>query len=102
MISVQLDWKPNAQFAGHLAADHSGLFAARGVEVEILPWEVHTDPVAGLDIPGRIAVSEDNLAIQSLAAGNDVIVLFLQRLVGKYVHRKRSRNVLKAIRDLLM
>ena len=75
MISVQLDWKPNAQFAGLLAADHSGLFAARGVEVEILPWEVHTDPVAGLDIPGRIAVSEDNLAIQSLAAGNDVIVL---------------------------
>jgi len=75
MISVQLDWKPNAQFAGLLVADHGGLFASRGLEVEILPWEVHTDPVAGLDTPGRIAVSEDNLAIQSFAAGNEVVVL---------------------------
>jgi len=75
MISVQLDWKPNAQFAGLLVADHDGLFAERGLDLEILPWQVHTDPVDGLDTPGRIAVSEDNLAIQSLAAGNDVVML---------------------------
>lgn len=75
MISVQLDWKPNAQFAGLLVADHGGLFAERKLKVEIIPWQVHTDPVAGLETPGRIAVSEDNLAIRSCAAGNDVIVL---------------------------
>ena len=75
MITVQLDWKPNAQFAGLLVADHGQSFARRGVDVEILGWEPHTDPVEHLAMPGRIAVSEDNLAIRSAAAGNDVLLL---------------------------
>jgi ABC-type nitrate/sulfonate/bicarbonate transport system substrate-binding protein len=81
-ITVQLDWKPNAQFAGLLLAVHHGWFADAGVEVTIRPWRPATDPLEQVPAqPGLIAVSEDNLAIRSAAAGNQLKVLgsMLQR-----------------------
>jgi ABC-type nitrate/sulfonate/bicarbonate transport system substrate-binding protein len=75
-LTVQLDWKPNSQFAGLLLALHNGWFEKQGVSVDILPWQPATDPVANVpNTLGLIAVSEDNLAIQLAAAGNDVRVL---------------------------
>jgi len=75
-LTVQLDWKKNAQFAGLLLAQHRGWFAESGLSVEILPWIAGTNPLDEMSLrPGLIAVSEDNLAIQSAAAGHQVKIL---------------------------
>ena len=76
MISVQLDWKPNAQFAGLLLADHRGWFTDAGIDLSILPWQPATDPVRDVGTRlGHVAVSEDNLAISAAAAGVDIVIL---------------------------
>jgi len=36
-VRLQLQWVPQAQFAGYFAADREGYFAAENLEVEILP-----------------------------------------------------------------
>jgi len=75
-LTVQLDWKKNAQFAGLLLAQRRGWFAESGLSVEILPWTAGTNPLDEMSLrPGLIAVSEDNLAIQSAAAGHQVKIL---------------------------
>lgn len=82
MLTVQLDWKPNAQFAGLILAIHNGWFADQNVDVRILPWQPATDPVKNLSSEvGLIAVSEDNLAIQSAFSGEKIKLLgsMLQR-----------------------
>jgi NitT/TauT family transport system substrate-binding protein len=50
-VSLQLQWEPQAQFAGYFAADVQGYYAAEGLEVEILrggaeiiPQVVGSDP----------------------------------------------------------
>ncbi len=82
MLTVQLDWKPNAQFAGLILAIHNGWFADQNVDVRILPWQPATDPVKNLSSQvGLISVSEDNLAIQSAFSGEKIKLLgsMLQR-----------------------
>lgn len=81
-VTVQLDWKPNAQFAGLLLAQHLGWFAEADLDVRIRPWTPGTDPLERVphDV-GTIAVSEDNLAIRAAATGHPI------RLVGAMLQR---------------
>lgn len=75
-LTVQLDWRPNAQFAGLLLALHHGWFEEAGVGVTVLPWRPATDPLDGVtDGIGRISVSEDNLVIRAAAAGRPVRII---------------------------
>ncbi len=72
-LKLQLDWKPNAQFAGILLAHHLNWYREAGIELEVAPWQSHTNPVAALDAPGNvIASTEDNLLIRARAAGQPV------------------------------
>src|SRR3989304_2175683 len=50
-VQLQLQWEPQAQFAGYFAADREGYYAEEGLEVEILrggaefiPQVVGSDP----------------------------------------------------------
>ncbi len=50
-VSLQLQWEPQAQFAGYFAADKEGYYAAEGLHVtmlrggaEIIPQNVGSDP----------------------------------------------------------
>jgi NitT/TauT family transport system substrate-binding protein len=50
-VKLQLQWEPQAQFAGYFAADREGYYAAEGLEVEflpggatVIPQDVGTDP----------------------------------------------------------
>ena len=50
-VSLQLQWEPQAQFAGYFAADREGFYAAEGLKVnmlrggaEIIPQVVGSDP----------------------------------------------------------
>lgn len=69
-LTVQLDWKPNAQFAGLLLAEQLGWYRQAGLDLTIVPWQSHTNPVQALDrAPNVIASTEDNLLIQARVAG---------------------------------
>ncbi|GIK36192.1 MAG: exported protein [Chloroflexota bacterium] len=72
-IKLQLDWKPNAQFAGILLAHYLGWYKQSGIDLVIVPWQSHTNPVAALEAPENvIASTEDNLLIRARAAGQPV------------------------------
>lgn len=69
-IRLQLDWKPNAQFAGILLAHHLGQYESAGIDLAIVPWQSHTNPMDALDSDENVVVStEDNLLIRARAAG---------------------------------
>jgi ABC-type nitrate/sulfonate/bicarbonate transport system substrate-binding protein len=72
-ISLQLDWKPNAQFAGILVAHHLNQYAEQGIDLEIRPWRPYLNQVDVLQEEGNVIVStEDNLLIRGRAAGQPV------------------------------
>lgn len=73
---LQLDWVFNAQFAGVLLAQHAGFYQARGLAVEILPWQ------SGLAVTERVArdsriigCAEQNLVLAAQARGQPLIAL---------------------------
>jgi NitT/TauT family transport system substrate-binding protein len=52
-VSLQLQWAPQAQFAGYFAADREGYYAEEGLTVEILPGGPDVIPqVVGSDPAG--------------------------------------------------
>lgn len=72
-IQLQLDWKPNAQFAGILFAHHSKWYANAGLDLDIIPWKPYLNQVEVLKADGNIIVStEDNLLIQGCTSGQAI------------------------------
>ena len=72
-IIHQLDCKPNAHFAGILLAHYQGWYKQAGIELDIVPWQSHTNPVDALERTENMVVStEDNLLIRARAAGRRV------------------------------
>jgi ABC-type nitrate/sulfonate/bicarbonate transport system substrate-binding protein len=72
-IKLQLDWKPNSQFAGILLAHHLGWYQQAEIELSIVPWTSHTNPMDALDAQENVVAStEDNLLIQARAADKAV------------------------------
>lgn len=67
-LKLQLDWLPNAQFAGILYAHHLGWYEDVGINLEIIPWEAHTNQMDMLQSNENYIVStEDNLLIRARA-----------------------------------
>ena len=72
-LKLQLDWKPNAQFAGILLAHSQGRYEQAGIELDIVPWQSHTNPMEALNSDENVIVStEDNLLIRARAGGKPV------------------------------
>jgi len=52
-VNLQLQWFPQAQFAGYFAADREGYYAAQGLKVNLLPGSADIAPqVVGSDANG--------------------------------------------------
>jgi len=75
-LRLQLDWVFNAQFAGVLLARHAGLYGARGLAVDIQPWE------SGLAVtervvrdPHTVGCAEQNLVLAAQARGQPLVAL---------------------------
>jgi NitT/TauT family transport system substrate-binding protein len=51
-VSLQLQWQPQAQFAGYFAADREGYFAAQGLKVTLVP--------GGPDVIPQVVGSDPN------------------------------------------
>lgn len=72
-LHLQLDWKPNAQFAGILWAHRQGWYEQAGLDLQIRPWQPFVDPVSALDEPENLIVStEDNLLIRGVDRGMSI------------------------------
>ncbi len=75
-LRIQLDWKPNAQFAGITYAHHHGWYRDVGIDLTISPWEPYTNQMDALDSDENIVVStEDNLHIRAALDGKPVIAI---------------------------
>lgn len=70
---LQLDWLPNAQFAGILYAHYLGWYEEVGINLKIIPWEAHTNQMDMLQSNENYLVStEDNLLIRARVDGYPV------------------------------
>jgi ABC-type nitrate/sulfonate/bicarbonate transport system substrate-binding protein len=72
-LTVQLDWKPTAQFAGILAADAEGYYAAEHLNVTILPADdaTHTVPLVAAHT-NWIGIAEADVLLVEVAKGEHV------------------------------
>ncbi len=72
-ITLQLDWKPNAQFAGILWAHHHGWYTRAGIDLTIVPWWPGFNQMDALESDANVIVStEDNLHLFARAQGKPV------------------------------
>ena len=72
-IKLQLDWKPNAQFAGILVAHHLKWYEAQGIDLQICPWAPYLNQVDVLKENENVIVStEDNLLIRGRENGQAI------------------------------
>jgi NitT/TauT family transport system substrate-binding protein len=72
-ITLQLDWKANAQFAGPLVAKEEGWYREAGLEVTIRPAAGNTDPVAEVvNHPGWIGVGEADVLLVARTKGQPI------------------------------
>ncbi len=76
-FTLQLDWQPNAQFAGVIMAQEMGAYRAAGIDLDIVPWQPHTNPMDALagDANNVLASAEDNLHIIARAQGKPVVAI---------------------------
>jgi ABC-type nitrate/sulfonate/bicarbonate transport system substrate-binding protein len=72
-LTVQLDWKPTAQFAGLLAAREQGFYAMEGLDVSIVPPDdtMQTVPLVAAH-PNWIGVTEADVLMVEIAKGQPV------------------------------
>lgn len=69
-LALQLDWLPNAQFAGILYAQREGWYRQTGIDLTILPWAPYTNQVDALASDQNLVIStEDNLLIRACSQG---------------------------------
>ncbi len=72
-LKLQLDWKPNAQFAGILLAHYLGRYQQAGINLVITPGPLPASPLRGLESAENVIIcADDNLIIQARAAGQPV------------------------------
>ena len=101
VIKLQLDWKPNAQFAGILLAHHLGWYARAGIELVIIPGQMSRNPVDALDNPENVIVSaDDNLLIRARAAGQPVKAIAAMLQFSAFGWMALKESGIKAMSDL--
>ncbi|NPV75697.1 MAG: ABC transporter substrate-binding protein [Anaerolineae bacterium] len=72
-MKLQLDWLPNAQFAGVVYADYLGWYKREGINLEIIPWQAFLNQMDLLDLDENYVVStEDNLFLRARGNGKPV------------------------------
>jgi NitT/TauT family transport system substrate-binding protein len=72
-ITLQLDWKANAQFAGPLVAKEEGWYQEAGLDVTIRPAAENTDPVAEVaNHAGWIGVGEADVLLVARTKGQPI------------------------------
>ncbi|OWV71674.1 myristoyl transferase [Rhizobium sp. R634] len=92
-VRIALDWTPNTNHIGIYVAQAKGIYAAAGIDVEILPF---TDTSAGTLVSNGVAdfgISSEIEAITQRAGGGDV------KMVYGVVQTETARLIFKGGRD---
>ena len=101
-LSFQLDWHPNAQFAGLLLAQHRGWYREAGLEVTFVPVDTEMKVVATVTSGGAwLGCSESGVLIAARAGGARIraIGTMLQGSpMGLISLRARELNTLEKLR----
>lgn len=71
-LRLQLDWKPNAQFAGILIAHQLNWYREAEIDLDIIPWRPYLNQVDVLTGDDMIISTEDNLLIRGRASGQPI------------------------------
>ena len=80
-LSVQLDWLPNAQYAGLLVAKEEGWYARAGLDVTIVPLDQTTNDPIGPVVKGASDVGcADGLALLKARAAGQPVKVFATML----------------------
>ena len=80
-FSVQLDWLPNAQYAGLLVAKEQGWYEHAGLDVTIVPLDQTTSDPVGPVVRGACVVGcADGLALLKARAAGQPIKVFATML----------------------
>ena len=80
-LSVQLDWLPNAQYAGLLVAKEKGWYAQDGLDVTVVPLDQTTNDPIGPVVVGKSEVGcADGLALLKARAADQPIKVFATML----------------------
>ena len=69
-ITLQLDWKPNAQFAGILWAHHHGWYARAGIDLTIVPWWPGFNQMDALESDANVIVSTEDKVRHCITRNN--------------------------------
>lgn len=100
-LTLQLDWRLNAQFAGPLIADHLGLFTANNINVDIRPWRSGlsvTDEVAGNY--RTVGCAEQNLVLAAQADGAPVRAIATMFQASPLALMTLPKNEVTQLQDL--
>jgi ABC-type nitrate/sulfonate/bicarbonate transport system substrate-binding protein len=75
-LLVQLDWLPNAQYAGLLVAKEAGWYAKAGLDVTIAPINLKTnDPIGPVvESPAAVGCADGLALLKARAAGQPIKV----------------------------
>lgn len=69
-VTMELDWKPNVQFAGILLAKEKGWYEEAGLNVSIAPFDFKKDVVAAVaSSDDRIGSAESGVLLKARAKG---------------------------------
>ena len=80
-LSVQLDWLPNAQYAGLLVTREKGWYAEAGLDVTVVPLDQTTNDPIGPVVKGESAVGcADGLALLKARAAGQPVKVFATML----------------------
>ena len=72
-LKMQLDWLPNAQFAGLIYAKERGWYKKAGIDLELIPWYPQLNQVDVLKKnKNAIVSSDDNLIIKGVLNGEKI------------------------------
>jgi len=101
-LTMQLDWKFNVQFAGLLIADHLGLYGAKGLTVQMRPWESNmVVPETVQSSPLMIGCSEQNLILEAQAEGAPLKALATMFQSSPYALMTMPDSGLTTLQDLV-
>jgi ABC-type nitrate/sulfonate/bicarbonate transport system substrate-binding protein len=102
VMTMQLDWKFNVQFAGLLLADHLGLYKQKGVNVVLKPWQsdmIVPDVVAAN--PLTIGCSEQNLILEAQDKGAPLKAIATMFQASPYALMAMPNSNIKSLQDLV-
>lgn len=100
-VTMQLDWKPNAQFAGLLVASEKGFYREAGLDVKILPVDGEMDTV-GRVVTGEqwVGCAESHVLLAAKAKGAPIKAFGTMIQESPFALFSLKKSGIKTVKDM--